>query len=310
MSLFALSPMVKAQIMTPGMNGFFNTIDGHSLRALTIHKQPLDYVYGYGQEFRSKQRRSYQQILRKTLEVENYPLQWSFRNLSKNIVIKESKGSQLKFFGASVSKIFVAGALLNKLNGALSSHLLIELAKMIVVSDNRSWAYLQKQIGAGSSDSGKRYIHEFTQDSGYKKTVAFRGWLGSLHGNEITAHETNQFIQDTFDQRYPGASTLWKVMYSTRTGKIRGRKYLPRRIYVGGKTGTYAGSTVDPQTGAHTFPDGTPYKVNVHHHALIFSCGKDQFSIVVLNNTGKQENLSILVGGLIEEYLPQGTFTC
>ena len=95
-----------------------------------------------------------------------------------------------------------------------------------------------------------------------------------------------------------------------KNGKKRGRKYLPRRIYVGGKTGTYAGSTVDPQTGAHTFPDGTPYKVNVHHHALIFSCGKDQFSIVALNNTGKQENLSILVGGLIKEYLPQGTFTC
>ena len=65
-----------------------------------------------------------------------------------------------------------------------------------------------------------------------------------------------------------------------------------------------AGSTVDPETGSRTFPDGSPYKVNVHHHALVFSCGGEQFSLVALNNTGDQEASSVLVAGLIEEHLP------
>ena len=303
-SLLFVTQFSFAVVLEPGENEFFKTTDNHNLRSVKVRDQGLNYVYGSGGVFSVSQREKYKQVLKKTLELENYPFQWSLRNLSQDFIIKESRSSQLKLFGASVSKIFVAGALLNQLEGTLSNHLLTELAKMIVVSDNRSWTYLQKQIGKGDSDQGRRYIDDFTQRRGYLRTVAFQGWLGQKHGNEITAHETNQFIRDTYYQRYPGASTLWKVMYATRTGRNRGKKYLPKTMYVGGKTGTYAGSTVDPETGSRTFPDGSPYKVNVHHHALVFSCGGEQFSLVALNNTGDQEASSVLVAGLIEEHLP------
>ncbi|MDA8794037.1 class A beta-lactamase-related serine hydrolase [Bacteriovoracaceae bacterium] len=289
--------------LTPGQPEFFHTMDGKDIDKVQVRKQKLGYVFGTGLKPSKYSYGQYRRIKNLTKKIPNFPMQWTLAEINQNRILSHSKNHQLKFFGASVSKIFVAGAFLFYNKGKVSNRDLTELGKMISVSDNVSWKGIQRKIGSGDDNVGRRLIHAFTQALGYKRTVAFQGWLDDFHGNELTAFETTQFIMDTFHQKYEGASTLWKVMFTTLTGKERGKKYLPNWLYVGGKTGTYRGTTVDPETGAEKYPNGNPYRVNVRHHALIFSCAGQHFALTILNNYRHQEYVSILSWGLFKEYV-------
>lgn len=84
-------------------------------------------------------------------------------------------------------------------------------------------------------------------------------------------------------------------MHACRTGASRGRKYMPSSLYVGGKTGTYDGSTENPETGKN-------YNVAIRNHVLIFNVLGRQYGLVVLANTGSDESAALLAGGLLREY--------
>ena len=84
-------------------------------------------------------------------------------------------------------------------------------------------------------------------------------------------------------------------MHTCRTGATRGRKYIPKEIFVGGKTGTYDGPTENPETGKN-------YNVKVRNHLLVFNVQGKQFGLAILANTGSDESAALMAGGLIREY--------
>jgi len=281
---------------------FLRLSDGRDLRGVKVNGVNLSLAKGAGKDFGSSARALFEKIRRESKEIEEYPVQWALMDLDSGEVLEQSLSSNIKHFGASVSKIFVGAALMDKQNGNLSSSQLQLMSSMLVVSSNTAWTDLQRQIGGGNADRGREAIHAFTQRMGYERTRGFQGWLGNVHGNELTAKELVQFLFDTYHDRYPGAEVVWKVMYTCRTGISRARKYMPASQFVGGKTGTYHGTTVDPETGKSTGPDGKPYTVKVNHHVVVFNVEGRQYGLAILANTGNDESSAALAGGLYKEY--------
>jgi hypothetical protein len=68
---------------------------------------------------------------------------------------------------------------------------------------------------------------------------------------------------------------------------------------VGSKTGTYSGSTVDPETG-HGIT------VDVAHQVMVVNVEGKEYAIVILSNTGSDETAAVLAGGLLREYTGYG----
>ncbi len=196
----------------------------------------------------------------------------------------------------------MGATLLDKQAGGLSASQRQLMADMLVVSSNTAWTNLQTQIGNGNANVGRSTVQAFTQKMGYPATRGWQGYLGNIHGNELTAFETAEFLYDTYMNEYSGAETLWKLMHTCRTGISRGRKYIPSSIYVGGKTGTYDGPTENPETGLTTNPNGSAYTVAIRNHVLIFNVKGRQFGLVILNNNGSDESTAIMAGGLFREY--------
>lgn len=225
----------------------------------------------------------------------SHAVHWSFMNLDTHEVIAQSKNAGKRIFGASSSKIYVGAALLDKQKGQISNAQIQKMADMIVVSSNTAWTSLQQEVGDGNANKGREYIYNFTQDLGHAETRGFQGYLGDLHGNELLAYETVDFLYDIYTKAFPGAETLWKLMYTSRTGASRGKKYIPKNIFVGGKTGTYAGQTENPETGAS-------YNVNVRNHVMVFNINGVQYGLAVFANNGSDESAALLAGGLIREY--------
>lgn len=276
--------------------------NGKDLRTISVSGSKLSLARGRGSSFSSSARAAYQKLKEDSKTNPNHKVQWTLMDLDNHRVLDQSLSSNRKIFGASSSKIFVGGALLDKQAGALSSSQLQLMADMLVVSSNSAWTNLQKQIGGGDSNRGRQTIHEFTQRMGYERTRGFQGYWGKIHGNELTAAETAEFLHDTYKGEYPGAETLWKLMHACRTGSSRGRKYIPSSIYVGGKTGTYSGTTENPETGSTKNPDGSAYRVSVKNHVLVFNVEGRQYGLAILADTGSDESAALLAGGLIREY--------
>jgi hypothetical protein len=173
---------------------------------------------------------------------------------------------------------------------------------MLVISSNTAWTDLQAQIGDGDSNKGRERILDFTQRMGYERTRGFQGSWKNMHGNELTALETAEYLHDTYKANYPGAEVLWKLMHTCRTGSNRGLKYIPSQIFVGGKTGTYDGPSVDPETGKNQNPNGSAYKVAVRNHMMVFYIEGVQYALTVLADSGSDESAALLAGGLIREF--------
>ncbi len=271
--------------------------NGYSLFKMSVSGSALYFAKGSGTNFSDTKLLEFEALRKFTKENAEHSVQWALMNLDSGKMIEQSAGANRKIFGASVSKIFVAATLLNKQKGQLSSYQLQLMADMLVVSSNSAWTELQRQIGDGDADLGRKLNHEFTQAMGYKRTRGFQGWWGDLHGNELTAAETVQFMYDTYQNHYQGADTLWKLLHTVRTGSTRGRRYIGPEIHTAGKTGSYAGPTVDPETGKSKNPDGSDYTVNVKNHALSFRVNGTQYGLVVLANSGTNDSAALLMGG-------------
>ncbi len=252
---------------------------------------------GKGEAFGAQQRRRYCSLKNGSKQI-----QWVLNDLETGEAISRSANADRLFFGASVSKLFVAAALLHKQKGTLNKSQLNGVIKMIVISDNRAWKELQSQAGEdGTNDSGREAVDEFVRRMGYSDTKGFLGWLRKrdgtrIHGNELNALELSKFLYDTYHGKYEGAEVLWKIMHASRTGRRKIDKYTPRYIYVGGKTGTYDGPNESPQTIKHS-------TIRARNHAAILKIKDRYYGLSILSNTGRNEDVAVLGGGLIREYL-------
>ncbi|MGI9483958.1 MAG: serine hydrolase [Hyphomicrobiales bacterium] len=294
-------PIGTARADHNGKNGkgYFVLDNGKDLRMLADPqaRKLLVRIKGKGKKFGPKQKAHYCR-----LKSGKYQIQWALNNLDTGKLIARSKNAEQLYFGASSSKLFVAAALLNKQRGKFSKKQLSQLVRMIVVSDNPSWLSLQKQTGKdGSTNSGRIAVQGFVERMGYPKTKGFQGWLvrknGTReHGNELNSLELAQFLHHTYKRKYAGADVVWKIMQATRTGKSKAKKYTPKELYVGGKTGTYSG----PNEAKKTVKLAT---IKARNHAFTVMAGNSHYGMAILSNTGSNEDVAIIGGGLMREYL-------
>lgn len=282
---------------------FLNLPNGKRLDHLSVKGRKLSLVTGRGAAFTERKQKEFDTLYKEGRSVEDAPVQWVLMNLDTGNVIDQSLSANMKMFGASVSKIFVGATLLAEREGDLSDRELQKLAEMISVSSNVAWLDLQRTIGDGNADEGRRKITRFTSNMGYNRTRGFQGYLGKIHGNELTASELGEFLHDTYWNRYDGAEVLWKVMHTCRTGGRKADKYLPGDLYLGGKTGTYSGTTVHPETGASKNPDGSPFRVNVRHQVVVFKHNGTQYGMALLTNKASNEHVALLAGGLFRKHI-------
>ncbi len=256
----------------------------------------LTRVTGRGEAFGARQERYCR------LKGNDREVQWVVNNLDTGETIARSANADQLYFGASVAKLFVAAALLDKHKGKIAPAQLRQLVKMVVVSNNAAWLELQRQVGDdGSDDAGRAAVNAFVQRMGYPRIKGFQGWRKRRdgtreHGNELTALALSRFLHDTYQRKYPGADVLWKVMQATRTGKGKIDRFTPTDVYLGGKTGTYSGPNASPET-VH-LPT-----IQARNHAVALMIGDGHYGISILANTGSSGDVAVLAGGLMREYL-------
>lgn len=277
----------------------FVTNDGRDLRAVAGNetKGLLKRARGVGTKFGAKQKARYC-----SLKSSDTPVQWVVNDLETGEIIARSANAEQLYFGASVSKLFVAGAFLDKHNGQFTQKQLRELVRMIVISDNPAWKSLQRQTGGGSSNyAGRLAVQAFVEKMGYPKIQGFQGWMKHKdgtreHGNELNTLALSRFLFDTYQHNYPGSDVLWEIMRATRTGHGKIGKYTPNRLYIGGKTGTYDGPNESPET-IHLS------SIGARNHAAVLFTDNGTFGVSVLTNTSSSEDVAILGGGLMREFL-------
>ena len=279
-------------------DGFFSLENGTNLRRFgdrTVGKM-LVRIKGQGKYFGEEQRRRFCRLKQAR------KIQWVLNDLETGKIISRSNNADERYFGASVAKLFVAAALLNKQKGYFNKSQLTLLVRMIVVSSNSAWKELQRQTGDdGTDDSGRAVVDAFVRSMGYTNTMGFQGWWQKkdgtrIHGNELNSAELAKFLYDTYQRHYPGAEVLWEIMQATTTGRHRINKYTPKTIFVGGKTGTYDGPNASPATIIHN-------RIRARNHVATLKIGNDIYGLSILSNTGSGEDVAILAGGLMREYL-------
>jgi hypothetical protein len=277
---------------------FFTLENGTNLRILggkTISHM-LVRIRGQGNDFGEAQRKRYCKL--KHAE----KIQWALNDLETGEFISRSANADELYFGASVAKLYVAAALLNKQNGHFDRNQLTLMVKMIVVSSNSAWKELQRQAGDdGTDDSGRAAVDAFVQSMGYTNTKGFQGWWNKedgtrIHGNELSSVELAKFVHDTYHRRYKGAEVLWEIMQATVTGRQRINKYAPQNVFVGGKTGTYDGPNASPATVKLK-------SIRARNHVVNLKIDDKSYGLAILSNTGSGEDVAILGGGLMREYL-------
>jgi hypothetical protein len=282
--------------LPPPSDPQFTTLpDGGNISDIKVSGGRLTLSKGTGKNFAAAEQAAYEKLKTASQTEAGHPVQWVFVNLDTHEVIEKSLSSDRRLFGASSSKIYVAATLLDKQNGALTPSQLQLMANMLVVSSNEAWLNLQKQIGDGSADKGRERNYAFTQRMGYPQTRGYQGTWNGMHGNELVPDEIAEMLYDLYTKGFPGAEMEWKLMHTCRTGANRGRKYIPKSVYVGGKTGTYDGPTENPYGG------GT-YTVHVRNHVMVFNVDGIQFGLAILANSGSDESAALIAGGLIREF--------
>ncbi|MGI9512329.1 MAG: serine hydrolase [Anderseniella sp.] len=273
--------------------------DGRDLRAILDSgtRKMLTPAHGVGAKFGPAQKARYCK-----LKSGGASVQWVVNDLKTGEVRARSANAEKLYFGASVSKLFVAAAFLDTHKAQFTQQQLRELVRMIVVSDNVAWKSLQRQTGGSESNyAGRVAVQAFVKRMGYPTIKGFQGWMKHRdgtqeHGNELNTLELSRFLFDTYQRKYVGADVLWEIMRATRTGRSKIGKYTPADLRIGGKTGTYSGRNESPET-IHLPTIGSR-----NHAAVLFYKG-GIYGISVLANTASSEDVAILGGGLMRDYL-------
>ena len=291
--------IIHAEQINMKSDTFFTLEDGRNLRVMGDNKtkELLTCVHGQGKVFGDKEKRRYFILKKRKL-----PIQWVLNELETGEILSQSDNAEKRYFGASSSKLFVAAAFLHKHNGQFTQKQLGLLVSMIVRSNNAAWLELQRQTGTdGTDNSGRQAVDEFVKKMGYTNTRGFQGWMiakdGSrVHGNELNTIELAAFLNDTYHNKYKGAEILWKIMHAAKTGTKKIDRYTPIYVYIGGKTGTYDGENSSPGTIKFGF-------IRARNHISILKIEDKYYGLSILSNTGSSEDVAILGGGLIREFL-------
>jgi len=291
-------PVFAAEKRPVADDAFFTLENGTNLRVFggkTISHM-LVRIRGQGNAFGEAQRKRYCKLN------QSQAIQWALNDLETGELISRSANADELYFGASVAKLYVAAALLNKQNGHFDRDQLTLMVKMIVVSSNSAWMELQRQAGDdGTDDSGRAAVDAFVQSMGYTNTQGFQGWWNKKdgtrsHGNELNSVDLAKLVHDTYHRRYKGAEVLWEIMQATVTGRQRINKYAPKNVFIGGKTGTYDGPNASPATVKLK-------NIRARNHVVNLKIDDKNYGLAILSNTGSGEDVAILGGGLMREYL-------
>lgn len=300
--LWGFTSFARMPSFPEGDSDFLILPDESQLSDITVNGAPLSLTRGTGEDFGINQQCKYAVLKAATLLAPDHPVQWTLMNLDTHQILQQSRNAQRRIYGASVAKIFTAGALLNKQAGGLSSSKQKQLmADMLVISSNSAWMELQRQIGDGDANLGRQRTQEFTDALGYKNTRPYAGYWDDRHGNELNAQELAEYLYDTYRAHYPGAEYVWKLLYTSRAGDPGAMLYFPQNLFIGGKAGVYDGPTSNPDTGSSTNPDGSNYTVAVRNHIIVFHKDGHEYALTILANTGTFEDAELLAGGLFRE---------
>ncbi len=83
---------------------------------------------------------------------------------------------------------------------------------------------------------------------------------------------------------------------SIGTGKRKINKYTPEDVYIAGKTGTYHGRNESPET-IHL------KTLKARNHVVMLNINGKYYGLSVFSNTGRDEDVAILGGGLMREFI-------
>lgn len=203
----------------------------------------------------------------------NPKVYWAIYNISKDKIVAQSTNANKNVYGASVPKVIVASAALDKYNGLFPNQSDYEkVIKLLVKSNNDVWTPLQNLAGGGNA------VNSWSKKMGYTMQSA-RGM-----GNNANALDMCKFWSDVCHNRFDGAEVIFRVSASCQTSASRSRKYLPTSLFIGSKTGTYQSSNHD--TGW----------INV---------GSDFYSISVMTELGSNgsDTIASMFRGLHDEYI-------
>jgi hypothetical protein len=247
-------------------------------------------TYGAGKLFGDAEKARYLEIKQLSAQNINYPVQWALLDIDSGKLVTQSNNASMQFYGASVVKVFTAAAYLDSVDGVASTDDLQLLSDMIAVSSNSAWRELQKRAGGGDDLLGMRATKEITARAGLTLTRGWRGFLDREHGNEINARELVTFMKFVYENQFLGAETLWKLMYTCRTGGAKAAAYLPATMAIGGKTGTYSGGSLTT-------------RVSVNHQVITFAHHGHQYALAVLSDNHSSNDIAVMAGGVVREYL-------
>ena len=147
-------------------------------------------------------------------------IEFLLTDLKTGETLARSQSISSNFYGASISKLFVAATYLHHTKGAVAQPDRQLLLDMLVISNNQAWKKLHRKIPALTSKSPQESIHALTQQLGLKNT---RGYLGSLRGrkgNRITAEDTAKFLRALYRRlsRRPPPTPNYAASSPTRAG--------------------------------------------------------------------------------------------
>lgn len=153
--------------------------------SLLNENKNLTLRWGRGHNFSSVEKERYCRLKN------NKNIQWNIADLSQELKNDKLANNHSlehksrKYYGASASKIFVAGALLEKFHGKISHDTLDQLVKLIQKSDNKAWGLLQCMIGHEDKS-----IKEISDSASLK------------YCQENCTHSTCKSGNNKFDQAY------------------------------------------------------------------------------------------------------------
>ena len=242
---------------------FFDLAGGISLRSIDPYGR-LKLYHGLGSQFGPQQWQRFEQTK------SDKKIHWAVGDPERHLVIAQSAAAGKTVYGASVSKPIIVASLLRSRDGELSRRQWRDVLEFLTLSDNTPWNTLEVEAG------GKPALDEFTAEQGYPRIRA------AQRDNQVNALDLVHFLEDVYDDVFPGAEAMFKIMAACATGSTKSRKYLPRSVVVGGKTGT-------TQTYRHDMRF-----LLIHEH---------WYTIVVLTERGDNEDVAIMFGGLSRERL-------
>ena len=249
----------------PSRPDFFVLSDGLDLKKYDATR--LQTRTGKGNAFSNTQKKSYESLKKKS------GVYWVVRDMASGDILAKSKDTETNVYGASVPKIIVAASALYKNDGRLKTESLWKALIRLLVDSENNPAWDEMQAAAGGKDG----INAFTKMMGYKKMRAAR-----YDGNAVNAIEMSQFYFDVLNGKFTGSEVVFKVASACNTANDRSFKYYTKDIYAGGKTGTYE---------------------SANHDTRFLRVNGKWYSIVVLTTLGNSENVAVMHGGLLREFI-------